>query len=127
MPRVTGAAATGRDVTVRKRTEGTQRFLDVASEVLASSLDMRMGCEGTRFRFLAAAYGRINSTWTLPNQVGWPIAGTVLFAGATYALGSRTFARDLAIAASVSLVTWLVFDGLLGVDLPGGPLMGVFG
>ncbi|HEX2827469.1 MAG TPA: enoyl-CoA hydratase/isomerase family protein [Burkholderiales bacterium] len=47
--------------------------------VLSSSLDMRIGCEGTRFRFLAAAYGRINSTWTLPNQVGWPIAKELLF------------------------------------------------
>jgi enoyl-CoA hydratase/carnithine racemase len=47
--------------------------------VLASSLDMRIGCEGTKFRFLAAAYGRINSTWTLPNQVGWPVAKELLF------------------------------------------------
>jgi enoyl-CoA hydratase/carnithine racemase len=47
--------------------------------VLASSLDLRVGCEATRFRFLAAAYGRINSTWTLPNQVGWPIAKELLF------------------------------------------------
>src|SRR6201993_1845847 len=47
--------------------------------VLASSLDMRIGCEHCRFRFLAAAYGRINSTWTLPNQVGWPIAKELLF------------------------------------------------
>jgi enoyl-CoA hydratase len=47
--------------------------------VLASSLDMRVGCENTSFRFLAAAYGRINSTWTLPNQVGWPIAKELLF------------------------------------------------
>src|SRR5918999_5959358 len=47
--------------------------------VLASSLDMRIGCEGCKFRFLAAAYGRINSTWTLPNQVGWPIAKELLF------------------------------------------------
>jgi len=47
--------------------------------VLASSLDMRVGCEGTKFRFLAAAYGRINSTWTLPNQVGWPMAKELLF------------------------------------------------
>ncbi len=47
--------------------------------VLASSLDMRVGCERSRFRFLAAAYGRINSTWTLPNQVGWPIAKELLF------------------------------------------------
>jgi enoyl-CoA hydratase len=47
--------------------------------VLASSLDMRVGCDATRFRFLAAAYGRINNTWTLPNQVGWPIAKELLF------------------------------------------------
>ena len=47
--------------------------------VLASSLDMRIGCENSKFRFLAAAYGRINSTWTLPNQVGWPIAKELLF------------------------------------------------
>jgi Enoyl-CoA hydratase/carnithine racemase len=40
--------------------------------VLASSLDMRVGCEHASFRFLAAAYGRINSTWTLPNQVDGP-------------------------------------------------------
>jgi len=47
--------------------------------VLSSSLDMRIGCENTKFRFLAAAYGRINSTWTLPNQVGWPMAKELLF------------------------------------------------
>src|SRR6267378_655635 len=47
--------------------------------VVASSLDMRIGCEDSKFRFLAAAYGRINSTWTLPNQVGWPIAKELLF------------------------------------------------
>ncbi|HEY1934210.1 MAG TPA: enoyl-CoA hydratase/isomerase family protein [Acetobacteraceae bacterium] len=47
--------------------------------VLASSLDMRVGCEASKFRFLAAAYGRINSTWTLPNQVGWPMAKELLF------------------------------------------------
>jgi enoyl-CoA hydratase len=49
--------------------------------VLASSLDMRIGCEHSTFRFLAAAYGRINSTWTLPNQVGWPVAKELLFSG----------------------------------------------
>ena len=51
--------------------------------VLASSLDMRVGCEHCRFRFLAAAYGRINSTWTLPNQVGWPVAKELLFSART--------------------------------------------
>ena len=47
--------------------------------VLASSFDMRIGSEKTKFRFLAAAYKRINATWTLPNQVGWPKAKEFLF------------------------------------------------
>ena len=40
--------------------------------VMASSFDIRVGCDRSRFRFLAASYGRVNSTWTLPMQVGWP-------------------------------------------------------
>jgi len=64
----------------RKPTIGMMNGLAFGgAAVLASSLDMRIGCEGTKFRFLAAAYGRINSTWTLPNQVGWPIAKELLF------------------------------------------------
>jgi len=47
--------------------------------VLASSLDMRVGCETSRFRFLAAAYGRINATWSLGSQIGWPQAKELLF------------------------------------------------
>ena len=49
--------------------------------VLASSLDFRIGCQRSSFRFLAVAYGQINSTWTLPNQVGWPMAKELLFTG----------------------------------------------
>jgi enoyl-CoA hydratase len=64
----------------RKPTIGMMNGLAYGgAAVLSSSLDMRVGCEGTRFRFLAAAYGRINSTWTLGNQVGWPIAKELLF------------------------------------------------
>jgi enoyl-CoA hydratase/carnithine racemase len=64
----------------RKPTIGMMNGLAYGgAAVLSSSLDMRVGCEGTRFRFLAAAYGRINSTWSLPNQVGWPIAKELLF------------------------------------------------
>ena len=47
--------------------------------VMASSFDIRVGCERTSFRFLAASYGRINSTWSLPMQVGWPVAKELLF------------------------------------------------
>ena len=49
--------------------------------VLASSMDLRVGCERSSFRFLAAAYGRLNCTWTLPQQVGWPVAKELLFTG----------------------------------------------
>jgi putative tricarboxylic transport membrane protein len=69
--------------------------------------------------------GVLVATAVLIPLLGWPIAGTVLFWGATYSLGSRAFPRDPLIAAAVSLTTWLVFDALLGVDLPGGPLMGL--
>jgi enoyl-CoA hydratase len=64
----------------RKPTIGMMNGLAYGgAAVLASSLDMRVGCEAARFRFLAAAYGRINSTWSLPNQVGWPMAKELLF------------------------------------------------
>jgi enoyl-CoA hydratase/carnithine racemase len=46
--------------------------------VLASTLDLRVGCERSTFRFLAAAYGQINSTWTLPLLVGWARAKELL-------------------------------------------------
>jgi enoyl-CoA hydratase/carnithine racemase len=49
--------------------------------VLASTFDIRIGCERTKFRFLAATYGRINSTWTLPVLVGMPMAKELLFSG----------------------------------------------
>ena len=64
----------------RKPTIGMMNGLAFGgAAVLSSSLDMRIGCERTKFRFLAAAYGRINSSWTLPNQVGWPMAKELLF------------------------------------------------
>ncbi|MFP5070133.1 tripartite tricarboxylate transporter TctB family protein [Pseudonocardia nantongensis] len=78
-------------------------------------------------RTVGTLVGVLVATAALIPVLGWPIAGTVLFFGATYALGSRTLARDLAIAATISLATWVLFDVVLGVDLPGGPLMGVFG
>ncbi len=47
--------------------------------VLAASLDIRVGSENASFRFLAASYGRVNSTWNLPMQIGWPVAKELLF------------------------------------------------
>ena len=49
--------------------------------LLTSMLDIRVGCERTRFRFLAATYGRVNSTWSLPLVVGLPKAKELLYTG----------------------------------------------
>lgn len=49
--------------------------------LMASSFDIRIGCENTSFRFLAVSYGRVNSTWSLPMQIGWPAAKELLFTG----------------------------------------------
>ncbi|MFF6914775.1 tripartite tricarboxylate transporter TctB family protein [Streptomyces sp. NPDC012466] len=61
----------------------------------------------------------------LIEPAGFPVAGALLFWGAAFALGSRRTDRDPLIAAGLSLVTYTVFNNLLGVPLPGGPLMGV--
>ncbi|PIM69147.1 hypothetical protein CTU88_28550 [Streptomyces sp. JV178] len=61
----------------------------------------------------------------LIEPLGFPAAGALLFWGAAFALGSRRHDRDPLVAAVLSLVTYAVFNNLLGVPLPGGPLMGV--
>jgi enoyl-CoA hydratase/carnithine racemase len=65
---------------LRKPTIGALNGLAYGgAAVLSTSLDLRIGCERTRFRFLAASYGRLNSTWTLPILVGWPRAKELLY------------------------------------------------
>src|SRR5437667_9080863 len=49
--------------------------------LLSSSLDLRIGCEKTLFRVLAASDGRVNSTWSLPALVGVPKAKELLYTG----------------------------------------------
>ena len=49
--------------------------------LMASSFDIRIGTDNTSFKFLAATYGRLNSSWTLPSQIGWPKAKELLFTG----------------------------------------------
>ncbi|MFN8632367.1 MAG: enoyl-CoA hydratase/isomerase family protein [Chloroflexota bacterium] len=51
--------------------------------VLSSSLDIRIGCERSSFKFLAASYGRLNSTWSLPVVVGWARAKELLYTART--------------------------------------------
>lgn len=61
----------------------------------------------------------------LLEPLGFPVSGALMFWGSAYALGSCAYERDPLIAAALSVVTYLVFDELLGIPLPGGPLMEV--
>jgi enoyl-CoA hydratase/carnithine racemase len=49
--------------------------------ILATSLDFLVGCERSKFRFLAVAYGQLNGTWTLQHMIGWPKAKELLYTG----------------------------------------------
>ena len=49
--------------------------------LLTSGLDIRIGCERSAFRFLAASYGRVNSSWSLPTLIGLPKAKELLYTG----------------------------------------------
>jgi len=68
--------------TLKKPTIGAINGLAYGgAALLSSSLDIRIGCERSSFRFLAATYGRINSTWSLPMVVGWAKAKELLYTG----------------------------------------------
>ena len=68
--------------TLKKPTIGAINGLAYGgAALLSSSLDIRIGCERSSFRFLAASYGRINSTWSLPMVVGWAKAKELLYTG----------------------------------------------
>ncbi|WP_372344586.1 tripartite tricarboxylate transporter TctB family protein [Streptomyces sp. KL116D] len=81
--------------------------------------------EPADWRTVLLLAGVFLATAVLIEPLGFPIAGALLFWGAAHALGSRNVHRDPLIAAALSLATFVVFNNLLGVPLPGGPLMGV--
>ena len=61
----------------------------------------------------------------LIERAGWPISGAVLFFGSAYALGSRRYVRDALLAFALSFLTYFLFAGGLGIDLPAGILEGI--
>lgn len=83
------------------------------------------GTGGAGWRTVVLLAGVFLAHAALIGPLGFPLAGALLFWGAAYALGSRNPARDPLIAAVLAVATHLVFTHLLGVPLPGGPLMEV--
>lgn len=61
----------------------------------------------------------------LVNVLGWAITGALLFAGAAWALGSRTPLRDVLVGAVLSVASWYFFYVALGVPLTPGVLDGI--
>ena len=61
----------------------------------------------------------------LIEPLGWPFSGAILFFGSAFALGSRHYIRDAAIALVLSFGSWYLFAFGLGVVLPVGILKGI--
>jgi len=82
---------------------------------LAVSLDIRVGCEDSSFRFLAASHGKVSATWNLPLQVGWPIAKELLLtarvvdAREAYRIGllNHLVACDQMMLKAIELATYI--------------------
>lgn len=59
------------------------------------------------------------------NLLGWAISGAVLFAGAAWALGSRTLVRDVIVGLVLAIASWYAFYVGLGIPLTPGVLDGI--
>jgi putative tricarboxylic transport membrane protein len=57
--------------------------------------------------------------------LGWAISGAILFAGSTWALGSRTPVRDVIVGCVLSVASWYAFYVGLGIPLSAGILDGI--
>ncbi len=98
--------------TLRKPTIGALNGLAFGGgALLATELDIRIGCDRTQFRFVQAAAGRIGVTWTLPLIVGWARAKELLLtarvveAEEAYQMGllNKLVAPDEVLPAAIDL------------------------
>ncbi|MEV5001139.1 tripartite tricarboxylate transporter TctB family protein [Nocardioides sp. LML1-1-1.1] len=81
--------------------------------------------QGTDLRTIGLLVAVLVANMLLIDFLGWAITGALLFAGTTYVLGSRTWVRNLAIGAALSVGTWYGFYVALGLPIPAGILDGV--
>lgn len=81
--------------------------------------------QGSDWLTVAKLVGVLVLTIATVGWLGWAVSGAILFAGATWALGSRTPVRDLAIGAVLSVGSWYAFYVGLGIPLTPGVLDGI--
>lgn len=55
--------------------------------------------------------------------VGWVPAATLVFVGVARAFGSRKWWRDALLGASLAALTFVLFNFVLGLELPAGQLI----
>jgi putative tricarboxylic transport membrane protein len=86
--------------------------------------DIELG-GGTDWKTIAMLVAAFLANALLIEPVGWWFSGAVLFWGAAFALGSRHYVRDAAIAFALSFGTFYLFALVLGTTLPPGVLRGI--
>lgn len=74
---------------------------------------------------VAKLVGIIGVTIATVGFLGWAISGAILFAGSTWALGSRTLIRDVIVGCVLSVGSWYAFYVGLGIPLSAGVLDGI--
>lgn len=80
---------------------------------------------GTDWVTVAKLAGSFIALVVLVEPLGWPLAATLLFAGAAWSLGARPWWRPALIGLVITLVVQVLFTQMLGVYLPSGVLEGV--
>jgi putative tricarboxylic transport membrane protein len=86
--------------------------------------DIELG-GGTDWRTVGLLAAAFLSNALLIEPLGWPISGAILFWGCAFALGSRHYVRDVAIALVLGVGSWYLFVLGLGISLPVGILKGI--
>jgi putative tricarboxylic transport membrane protein len=86
--------------------------------------DIELG-GGTDWRTVGLLAVAFISNAFLIEPLGWPISGAILFWGCAFALGSRHYVRDAAIAIVLGVGSWYLFVLGLGISLPVGILEGI--
>jgi putative tricarboxylic transport membrane protein len=61
----------------------------------------------------------------LVRPLGFPVAAALTFALVARAFDSRRLALDLALGLGLGVLCWVLFSRLLGLPLPGFPLIGL--
>lgn len=74
---------------------------------------------------VAKLVGVLLFTIATVNALGWAVCGGVLFAGASWSLGSRTIIRDVIVGVVLAVASWYAFYVGLGIPLTPGILDGI--